>query len=187
MAISKNYFQSVYLLKKKEDTFHYRNHINFFNKLLSIIITNDKYIFINKNVFIDYIIYEIKSYLKEITTQESNTTLILFFLHKIKEYRRYSAQKIYHFLLTTIGTIYYLSCYSLSILCSSTKNLSASELSIITKKILEAYSISSKLILVLPNQNLVKGISFIYKNNLIDLSLKKLENIIKKNLKNGEE
>jgi hypothetical protein len=187
MGISKNYFQSVYFLKKKENTFYYRNHINFFNKLLSTIIVKKNYIFINKNVFIDYLIFEIKTYLKEISPQESDTSLILFFLYKIQEYRHYSGQKIYHFLLTTIGTIYYLACYSLSILSTSTKNFSESELLMITKKIFDTYSISSKLILVLPNQNLLKGISFIYKNNLIDLSLKKLENIIKKNLKNGEE
>lgn len=187
MKLYTNFFSPYYFLKKNSSVFYYRLHTSFFSQLLQFIIKEKNYFFINKSLFIKIVIQKIETYLFSIRDNNIDTDLLDILLHTLKKYQKYKPDKIYSYLLIFIGNVQFFGYSSIGILCIGEGGMSENECHDITKKILEKYAINIKILLILINQSLIKGIAFFYKENVIDLSLKKLENIVKKTLKNGDQ
>lgn len=176
-------FHPVYLLYKGDSVLFFREHIDFFLELYKFIFNNKLLYFFDKDLFIKKIIYMSENYINTNTFNNEINTYILKMINSILFFRRKKDFDIYIYLISFCGIVFILSYYYIGIFSSS--SLLSSNQKDILKMIsflFNKYEIQPKLIICLENKNLQKGIVLYYKNTIIDISLKKIYELLNKEI-----
>lgn len=176
-------FHPFFLLKKNYNAIFYRDHINFFLQLLKFIIQKKSFFFIHKKIFFDFIITYFNEYNKKQYYKKDSYiffSIIIFNINCIQKQKNYN---LYSYLISLIGTILYFSYYNVGLLSVAQYNtIDKTEITTVIKTILTKYQYTPKMIFITVNKQLEKGITFNYKDLMIDLSLKKLYEILNNNI-----
>lgn len=172
-------FHPIYCLYKRHPVLFYRENMDFFLDLFKYIFDNKYIYFRNKDQFINIILTMISNYiLQNSIKKEINTYLkkiiesIIIFSHK-KNFDAYS------YLFSFATTMLFLSYYNISVLSISKLNQNEKNIHMdIVTTILKKYEMQPKLIVCVEDKNLIKGVTFHHTNHVVDLSLKKIYELI---------
>jgi hypothetical protein len=172
-------FHPFFLLKKNYNPLFYRNHINFFLQLLKFMKQKKNFFLLHKKVFFDFIITYFNEYNKKQYYKKDSYiffSIIIFNINSIQKQKNYN---LYSYLISLIGTILYFSCYNIGLLSIAKYNITdKNEIITVIETILTKYEYHPKIIFITVNKQLEKGLTFSYKDLMIDLSLKKLYEIL---------
>lgn len=179
MKINYTLFHPYYLLKKNYNPIFYRCHIDFLLNLLKFIIIKKQFFLINQAVFFDFIIKYFNDYNATQFYKKDNYNFFLNIIDTIKYIKKNKNYNLYTYITTLIGTMLYFGCYNIGILSLTNKSeCNKNDIKLLVNKVLEKYKYTPKIIFITINQQLKKGIILRYKDVIIDLSLKKLYELL---------
>jgi hypothetical protein len=172
-------FHPYYLLKKDYNALFYRYHVNFFLSLLKFIIKKKRFFLMNKMIFFNFIITYFNNYNEKQFYKKDSYIFFSNIINNIKCMQKQKDYNLYTYLTSLIGLILYLGCYNISVLSLSEYNPSEqNQITDLVNTLLTKYKYTPKIIFVTINQQLEKGITLSYKDSVIDLSLKKLYELL---------
>lgn len=134
---------------------------------------------INNTIFYKFIISYFNNYNKE---QFYKKDSYLFFLDIIINIKCIYTQKnynLYTYLVSLIGVVLYFSCYNITV-CSIPcyEKTEQNNILLLIEELIQKYKYNPKIIFITPNQEIQKGIILQYKGFMVDLSLKKLYELL---------
>ncbi len=178
-----NLFHPYYLLKKHYAALFYREHIPFFLNLLKFIIIKKQFFLINQNIFFDFILKHFSDYNKIQYYKKESYNFFLSIIFNIKNIKKQKNYNLFSYLTSFIGAILYFGHYNISTLSIAQYNEEDKKnIIILIEQLLATYKYTPKIIFITRNQQLEKGIVFKYKDFNIDLSLKKLYELLNKKI-----
>jgi hypothetical protein len=172
-------FHPYYLLKKNVSPLFYRSHVNFFLPLLKFIIKKKNFFLIHQTIFFDFIIKYFNDYNEKQYYKKDSYLFFIVIINNIKSMQKQKNYNLYSYLISLIGAILYFGYYNISILSiANYHTINQNEVTTLVNTLLTKYAYTPKIVFVTTNQQLKKGFALNYKDLVVDLSLKKLYEIL---------
>jgi hypothetical protein len=172
-------FHPYYLLKKNVSPLFYRSHVNFFLPLLKFIIKKKNFFLIHQTIFFDFIIKYFNDYNEKQYYKKDSYLFFIVIINNIKSMQKQKNYNLYSYLISLIGAILYFGYYNISILSiANYHTINQNEVTKLVNTLLTKYAYTPKIVFVTTNQQLKKGFALNYKDLVVDLSLKKLYEIL---------
>ncbi len=172
-------FHPIYCLYKRHPVLFYREHMDFFLHLFKYIFDNKYMYFKNRDQFIHLVFDMISNYILQNSIKKDINIYFKKIIESVIIFGNKKNFDVYSYLFSFVTTMLFLSYYHISVL--SIAHLNQNEKSIhidIVNIILKKYEMQPKLIVCVEDKNLIKGVTFHHTNNVVDLSLKKIYELI---------